>query len=403
MTRVDHSFKIEPIQHESWKTCDMGAVITGLCINSISDAEVQRLKEAIWKHKVVVVRDQGEMLPEKQLELVLRLDPSAYAPTYEEDISYMYPRPEEIATKPRTSSLPISHLISVVGKGKVGDHYGLKDLTLRGSMKGLEHEYAVPFSLKDLEEKGLTRFHYWHMDAPMYRREPALFSSLRAIKLPSGPDLTVNWDDGSGLSMKMRPGATAFLSGELAYELLDDEQKAMADHSWVEYQPYWYEWTWPCRHETTGLGPVSEGRERSDEHMRALGEPRDEWVKRYPMVWIHPASGRKLLQIHLPAVRRLFVRTSAADEKPTVVDDLAAARAICRQLYAPSFRPEHLFAGFAQAEGDLVLWDNRATLHTKVAYPDRYGARVMHQVYVNSGTPPVGAGGGAVPAEGVVG
>lgn len=42
-----------------------------------SDADVRHLSDAIWTHKVIVVKGQKDLPPAKQWELVTRFDPSA--------------------------------------------------------------------------------------------------------------------------------------------------------------------------------------------------------------------------------------------------------------------------------------------------------------------------------------
>jgi len=55
---------------------NFGASVEGLDINNISDAEVEELKKTVWRHKVVVIKGQKDMLPIKQWELVVRSDVS---------------------------------------------------------------------------------------------------------------------------------------------------------------------------------------------------------------------------------------------------------------------------------------------------------------------------------------
>lgn len=76
------------------------------------------------------------------------------------------------------------------------------------------------------------------MDAPLYARDPAWFTTLRCIKRPTEPQVNIRWDDGSGLSMKAEPGLTAFISNVQMYELMTEDEKRMADYSWVEYAPH---------------------------------------------------------------------------------------------------------------------------------------------------------------------
>ena len=96
------------------------------------------------------------------------------------------------------------------------------------------------------------------MDAPLYEREPPHYTALRCVKAPVGPELTVNWDDGSGLSMKTKPGLTGFWSSTQLYDLLSDEEKMMADNSWVEYAPFPYKFIENCKGNANGLGLVNQ-------------------------------------------------------------------------------------------------------------------------------------------------
>ena len=105
--------------------------------------------------------------------------------------------------------IPGAENVRLIGKGFQGeDHFGLENL----DVKGLSNNFhAKPLPEEDFRA-GHTRFQRWHIDAPLYDRDPAWFTTLRCLKQPKGPDVTINWDDGSGLSMKSKPGLTAFFS-----------------------------------------------------------------------------------------------------------------------------------------------------------------------------------------------
>lgn len=51
--------------------------MTGLDLNEVSEEDLARLKEAIFIHKILVIKDQKQLLPKKNWELMLRLDPTA--------------------------------------------------------------------------------------------------------------------------------------------------------------------------------------------------------------------------------------------------------------------------------------------------------------------------------------
>lgn len=69
----------------------------------------------------------------------------------------------------------------------------------------------------------------------------------------------VNWDDENGLSMGCKPGQTVLVSNIQTYSLLSDEEKMLADNSWVEYAPFPYMWVENYKGRPNGLGLETEG------------------------------------------------------------------------------------------------------------------------------------------------
>ena len=143
------------------------------------------------------------------------------------------------------------------GKGyQSEDHHGLKDVTLD---RWLNHKWHVSPPSDEGFENGTTRFQRWHFDAPLYGDEPTWFTCLHAVKQPHGPDLTVEWGDGSGLTMETPIGRTAFFSSAQLYDLLTEDEKKLVDHSWVEYAPHPFKWIERCKGRNTGLGIAGGG------------------------------------------------------------------------------------------------------------------------------------------------
>jgi alpha-ketoglutarate-dependent taurine dioxygenase len=250
---------------------------------------------------------------------------------------------------------------------------------------GLAHEFhAAELPLADFEA-GHTRFHRWHVDAPLHARDPSWFTTLRCLKRPHSPNLTIHWDDGTGLTMDTEPGLTAFFSNTQTYDLMSDEEKKMADHSWVEYAPHPYQWIGDCKGNANGLGLVSQGKERKIEETGDW-DPKD--VKTYPMVWVNPVTSEKAFMVHGICARRLYVRSSP-DEKPTVIDDVLKIRAFLKPLQERVLRPEYIMIPKLQ-EGDIAMWANHQMFHSAVDYPEAYGARTMHQANIGASQPPFG-------------
>lgn len=270
------SFQILPYEKLSGQNFNFGAIVTGLDLNDISPEEVGQLRNAIWTHKVIVVKGQKNLDPKKHWELVTRLDPDAPQVHSHGDVN-TFNKKGGVLTKGRPIvGIPGAENVRLIGKGYQGDdHYGIEKLNIEKCLTHLDF-HAAPQAEGDFEN-GKTRFQRWHIDAPLYARDPAWFTTLRAVKLPTGPDVTINWDDGSGYSMTCRPGLTAFFSTSQLYSMLSPEEQEMADHSWVEYAPHPYMWIGDCKANSNGLGLKCEGKEKNIEE---LGEYDEKDIKK---------------------------------------------------------------------------------------------------------------------------
>lgn len=279
--------------------------------------------------------------------------------------------------------VPGAENVRLIGKGYQGeDHFGLKDAFIRKEVAHLWHNDKL--SDEDFEN-GNSRFQRWHIDAPLYARDPAWFTTLRCFKRPTEPEVTIRWDDGSGQTMKTVPGLTAFISMVQAYDLMTDEERKIADHSWVEYAPHPYQWMSDCKSKSNGLGLVSQGKEKT---LEELSPYEDEDIKRYPMVWVNPVTGERAFMVHGICVRRAFLRSSA-EEEPTVIEDLLEIRDWLAKIQERILKPEYVINAQLE-EGDIVMWANHQMFHTAVDYPDRYGPRTMHQANIGASSGPVG-------------
>ena len=102
--------------------------------------------------------------------------------------------------------------------------------------------------------------------------------------------------------------------------------------------------------------------------MNVLTDPRDAPGARHPLVIRHPDTGRPALFLG----RR---------RNSTVVGmDLAESDALLDELWAHATQPEFTFQQIWQRH-DLVLWDNRCTLHRRDAF-DPGARRIMHRTQI---------------------
>lgn len=185
--------------------------------------------------------------------------------------------------------------------------------------------------------------------------------------------------------MPSEPGLTAFFSNVQTYDLLTDEEKRIADHSYVEYAPYPYEWMGNCKGNPNGLGLVSQGKEKS---LEELGPYDVKAVKRYPMVWVNPVTDEKAFMVHGICVRRMFLRSSV-DEDPKIVDDVVEIRKWLKDIQERVLKPEYILLPKAE-EGDIIMWANYQMFHTAVDYHDSLGPRTMHQANIGASSGPIG-------------
>lgn len=152
--------------------------------------------------------------------------------------------------------------------------------------------------------------------------------------------------------MKVKPGQTAFFSTIQLYDLLSDDEKMLADNSWVEYAPFPYMWIENCKGRPNGLGLEDEGLEHQ---MNDMPEWDTAKIKRYPMVWVNPL-GQKALQVHSIAVRKMFLKPTPTSEVE-VVEDITRIR-----KFILSWQERVLLPGYIMMtpveEGDVQMWDN---------------------------------------------
>jgi hypothetical protein len=97
--------------------------------------------------------------------------------------------------------------------------------------------HAEPLSAEEIED-GRVRFNTFHFDGIIYRAHPSRVTIFRCVRSPKGPDVTIQWDDGTEGILQCQSGSTAFISSAQLYNVLTDEEKKIADLSFWEPAPY---------------------------------------------------------------------------------------------------------------------------------------------------------------------
>jgi alpha-ketoglutarate-dependent taurine dioxygenase len=72
------SVVITPLNHAADKKCQLGATITALDLNNISDVDLEALREATHKHLLVIIKDQHDLDPVKHWDLISRVRDSGH-------------------------------------------------------------------------------------------------------------------------------------------------------------------------------------------------------------------------------------------------------------------------------------------------------------------------------------
>ncbi|HZZ95056.1 MAG TPA: TauD/TfdA family dioxygenase [Usitatibacter sp.] len=176
----------------------------------------------------------------------------------------------------------------------------------------------------------------WHCDMT-YVEQPPRAAILHALELPP-----------SG-------GDTFWSNMYLAYETLPpDLKRAVAGKRAVHDATY------------NSAGMMRKG-------MEEVTDPREAPGARHPLVVVHPETQRPAL--FLGRRRNSYV----------VGLELAASEALLDALWAHATRPEFTFRQEWRVN-DLVIWDNRCTLHRRDAF-DASARRILHRTQIKG--PPV--------------
>jgi taurine dioxygenase len=178
----------------------------------------------------------------------------------------------------------------------------------------------------------------WHTDMS-YLDTPPMASTLYALEVPP-----------SG-------GNTSFCSMYAIYEALPAELKRRI----------------------AGLKIKHDGTYNSGGFLRqgvtATDDPRTSPGAVHPLVCTHPDTGRQLL--YLGRRRNAYLVRLELAESEALLDEL------WRFVERPEFKWEHVWR-----VGDLVMWDNRCTMHRRDPFDDAT-RRIMHRTQIKGAASPV--------------
>lgn len=318
--------RVVEIEHKEGADPGFGAQVYGIDLNNFSDADFEFISNALHKHKLLVFKEQPQMLkPQQQYLLTSQFDPDETTGGFAHgaDPFLISHNGVDIFGIPKRPAIPVQPQVHILGRGPLPDeHYGFPP---GFEVQGINHEefHLPPHLTREERDDGASRFYQWHFDASLYKIPPPRVGCLLAVRTPKGPDVTVRWDDGTGTEMKIAPGATAMVAGSKALSLLDEETRNLVINSRIEYAPHAFAWMTTAHSTRLGHLLETEGLEKPFDQLPPIDE---EHICRYPMVWTNPKTGEKSMQVHGQGALKLFLKDSP-DGEEQVVDDLKEVRA----------------------------------------------------------------------------
>ncbi|KAG8969724.1 hypothetical protein FRC03_001069, partial [Tulasnella sp. 419] len=354
---------------------DFGREVKNVDPGNLSGDEFAQIHDLLYKHGALLFKN-ANLTPEQQYALTKAFDPASenYGhgnnKTGETKKSILHP---DLKTIPRVPQ------VQLIGNGTVYDHEGLAEAKLKHPHHKTFHKTSIP----DEEDLDFTRFYRWHIDAALYDLSPPRVTTLYALRVPKGKTQVVRYDDGTGDTLPVPLGTTAFVSGKTMFDILSPELKSLAVRSKVRYAPHPYVWMAPSHALSTGLGIETEDLELPLEELPAWEESK---IKTFPVLWKNPVTGDLHFQVHPCGAQQLIVdplpeganREGALYPDGTTISDLKTVRELLYKMQRPAIAPPLVYP-HDWDEKDLVLFHNRGVLHTVVGAFAADQVRAFHQ------------------------
>ncbi|WPH03063.1 Hypothetical protein R9X50_00593700 [Acrodontium crateriforme] len=345
---IQSAITVHKLTPPKGSTYDFGAELRNADLENISEADFDVIRNALYEHQVILFKGQQNLSPKAQYELTRLFDPSV--DIYGHGKSAGGVGAKKSVLHPDLKTIPHQPQVQVIGNGPVAQFEGLENIVLKHPHHKTFHKH--PVSVED--DRDVTRFYRWHIDAALYDLNPPLVTSLMAVQVPKTEYQLLRWDDETGDEMQVPRGSTVFVSSEKMYDLLSEEDKEFARTTRVQYAPHPYIWMANSQSGSDGLGLVSDGLELPYSELPEIDE---EKIKILPMCWRNPANGKLALQVHPSAVEKLHLKDG------TVIDDLKTVRDIVHRLQRPGIAPELVYAVDWEA-GDMAVFNNHSVLHS---------------------------------------
>jgi len=258
-------------------------------------------------------------------------------------------QPLEIATIAAIADAWMKHIVLVFPNQPISDDALVKfgqqfgKLEIHPSLAHRASRNPEIYRVSNLDEKGAfippddTAWQYvsqswrWHSDSS-FREIPSNGSILHGIEITN------------------EGGNTRFANLYDAYDALTEGEKARIDPLWVV-------------HDHENILDLAHGRNARPEG----GAYEDLPPVRHPLVRRHPMTGRRCLFLSPHTMAR--VEGFSEEEGRALLDELIAHATEDRFVY------RHVWT-----KDDVIMWDNRCTMHAVEPFDNRIIRRVMHRV-----------------------
>lgn len=360
--------------------------------SALNEEDFKKLYVATLTYLVIIIPGQENLSPKSQYILTKRYDPTIPEPKVEGHAGYGHGkefRHDQSVLRKDGTSVKGQPQVQILGQGTFErDEAGNEN----GETINLTHPSHTTFHKEPLSQDEIlngkkTRFYRWHIDSALYDLSPPMVTTLLGIKVPPATQTQeIHYDDGSGDVLKLTQGATCFVSGAAAFDRLSPEEKQFALSTIVEYAPHPYIFISPAKATKDGLTMVSEGKEMPLEKLPQWEESK---VKKLPMVWTNPVTGKHHLQVHGCCLYKLHTKLDGKTETL----DLKDSREKVHSMMRPALSPKNVLA-HSWKQGDLVIFFNRGVWHSvtgelKGTQNGVDEKRLMHQCNIASGHDPV--------------
>lgn len=365
-----------------------GAVVKGVQdLSLITEEQHTDIQALLREHQFLVFRDQpSDLDPAKVSSFVHAFDPEASTVWRDQATNpWELYKAEHLGGAGTFQLPPPRGSTLVLGKGEVKDHWGLN-----ATLGGARAAYGKTSGSQVIG----GGFLQWHIDGAFWKAPtdatgwPCRVVGMRCVTAPGNGDTTHTINMGDGASLTCPLGATAFVSGQTAWNLLTPEERHRALRTTVVYAHHPFKRFAKCGMTKDGLQCVGGADKETPVEGAEMGT-----ALRMPLVWTHPETGKQALMIntrcfaHLELSRECLehINGNAADVE---VIPLPEARIWLHTIMRRAVEPSLIYA-HGWKSGDFAIWDNLAVWHSATGGLRSTDHRVMHLHAFDGSKPPL--------------